>query len=94
MAKDYWIIKGYKSTKTIFEFKTPKESLSEPQMRATLRALAAKATCEYDEIVRSYINEDSKIHIDHLEVRASNKPPPICLECGVGPHFAAHIVTE
>ncbi|HCW89257.1 MAG TPA: hypothetical protein DHU56_04260 [Marinobacter sp.] len=92
MTQQYWEIIGYQGTEKIFERKVKLGCYTENQMMHLLRALAAKAGLEADEIVGAYAKRKTKGANDLLEVRRDSKNAT--LMCGVNPYFVARVVKE
>jgi hypothetical protein len=90
--KLYWRIRGYDSSKPIFEKTVEHGQFTENQMKHLLMTLAAKAGLGYDHIVGAYATRRTKIANDFLIVHTDFKYPS--LSCGLNPHFVASVVDE
>lgn len=84
-----WIIRGWDSTKQIFETTVKFGYFSENQMKCLLKALTAKYGLTDREIVESYARKNTKIASSHLDIQVFVKP--YCLSCGDNPYFTAQI---
>ena len=92
MAKLFWRIQGYDSLKLIFEQRIPYGSVTERQMQELLKALAAKAGLDFEEIVGAYAKKRTKLANDLLEVHHDARHHTWM--CGENPHFAARIIKQ
>jgi len=90
--KRYWRIEGYDSTEKIFEKRIPISQIGENKLQDLLRALTAKASLTYNEIVGAYANRGTEIANDLLEVHRDGPYPRFA--CGTNPHFYVCIVDE
>jgi len=69
MPKTHWLIRGYDSMRLIFEREVKAGQLSEEEVKALLRTLAAKAGLSFDEIVGAYAKRRTGIANDLLFVQ-------------------------
>ena len=92
MSTLYWRIEGFESTQAVFEMDVPLGSFTDDQVRQLLRALAAKAGLNYDEIVGAYAKRRTKIANGLLDVHRDGPEPQYW--CGHGPVFMARVVDE
>jgi hypothetical protein len=92
MKQRYWQIRGYNGATKIFEKEVHVSHFSENQIKCLLKALAAKAGLEFDEIVGAYARKKSKISNDLLLVNKDG-PYPVYI-CGANPHFVAKVITR
>jgi hypothetical protein len=90
--KRYWRIRGYDSSKTIFEIKVGLGQFTEAQIKHLLRALTAKAGLTLDEMVGAYANRKTTIANNLLTVHKDSNYPTYW--CGGDPHFTASVVDE
>ena len=88
----YLMIEGYDSQTQIYERKVPIGSITERQLEALLKALAAKAGLEYDEIVGAYAKRRTKIANDLLEV--TKDATTFMYSCGLNPYFTARPIHD
>ena len=88
----YLMIEGYESQTQIYRRKIPIGSFTERQLEALLKALAAKAGLENDEIVGAYAKRRTKIANDLLEV--TKETSTFMYSCGLNPYFTARPVNE
>jgi len=93
MKQRYWHIEGYDSLKKIFDKKVKIGCISQNQIQDILKALAAKANLNFEEIVGAYAKKNSKIHNNLLLINKS-VTKPVTYTCGKNPHFIARIVVE
>jgi len=84
-----WVIRGWDSTKQIFETTVNYGYFSENQMKCLLKALTAKHGLTDSEIVESYARKNAKIASPHLDIQVFGKP--YCLGCGDNPYFTAQV---
>ncbi len=92
MTKLYWLIRGYDSTKLIFERIVDLGQITENQMAHLLQALVSKASLSHYEIVGAYAKRGTKIANDHLLVHKDFAYPTFM--CGSNPHFVASVTDE
>jgi hypothetical protein len=92
MNKRYWSIRGYDSTKLIFEMTVKLGQFNEGQMRRLLQTLAAKEGLSYSEIVGAYARRGTPNSNDLLAVHKDFSQPTWM--CGSNPHFVASVVDE
>jgi hypothetical protein len=90
--KQYWRLCGYDGNRPIFESKLSVGQFTTEQMNDLLRALTAKASLTFGEIVGAYAKRKTKGANDLLAVRRDSVYPTY--ECGSNPYFAASIVDE
>ena len=57
MTEKLWEIRGYDSMEQIFEIHVPVDCFSEKRIQELLKALAARAGLEFNEIVGAYAKE-------------------------------------
>lgn len=88
----YWIIGGYDSFEKIFEKKVKAGLFTEKQMEELIKALAAKAGFNFNEIIGAYARKNSRIRNELLVVHKSFKP--YSLICGDNPHFITRVIDE
>jgi hypothetical protein len=88
--KPYWLIRGFDSTTMTYERRVPASQITQDQMKALLRALAAKAGLTCDEIVGAYATRRTKIANDLLQVHKDG--PHAKFSCGSNPFFVAEIL--
>ena len=75
MKQRYWQIRGYNGTTQIFEREVPVGYFSEDQIKCLLKALAAKAGLEFDEMVGAYARKKSKISNDLFSAKKDDLYP-------------------
>src|SRR5205807_5901444 len=68
MSNFYWHIEGYDSQDKIYDRKVKLGYFSHKQIQALLKALAAKAGLNFDEIVGAYTKKGTKIANDLLSI--------------------------
>ena len=90
----FWEIRGWKGTEKIFEKKCLMGYFEDLQIENTLKALTAKASLDYDEIVDSYSKKNSKIYKPLLEVRKSGRQFTIMCGLGTDVAFTARLIQE
>jgi hypothetical protein len=88
--KLYWSIRGYESTKTIFDMRVEFGQFTVGQIQHLLQALAAKAGLSFTEIVGAYPKRRTKIANNLLEVHKEFGYSTYM--CGSNPHFTASVV--
>jgi hypothetical protein len=86
----YWRIQGYDGFETIFKTRVKLGQFTEDQIKDLLRALTAKASLTFDEIVGAYARRRTKIANDLLHVHKDSAHSTYM--CGSNPHFAASVV--
>lgn len=91
LTKKYWKIRGYDSSKVIFEKIVPFNSLTQNKMKEVLRTLAAQAGLNFDEIVECHFKTNSIGFRQLLDVRFSSDEN-FTMSCGVNPHFTAVVI--
>jgi len=92
MTQRYWHILGHDSTKKIFEKKVKIGCYSDNQIEQLLKALAARAELDFEEIVGAYAKRGTKISNDLLEVHRDHRHG--MLMCGTNPSFIAKVTTD
>ena len=92
MSKRYWRIRGYESTKKIFDKTLSIGQFNGKQIEDCLKALAAKAGLNFDEIIGAYTKRRTKIANGLLDVQWDAKYST--WTCGSNPYFMAAIVDE
>ncbi len=92
MNERHWHIEGYDSLTKIYDRKVKVGSFSEKQIQDLLKALSAKASLSFDEIVGAYAKKRTKIANELLSIRKDG-PCPV-YTCGDNPHFIARVVIE
>ncbi len=65
----HWVIRGFDGHTKIYERTIGLGQLSEKQVEAVLKALAAKAGLEFDETVGAYATRGTRIANDLLHVQ-------------------------
>jgi hypothetical protein len=90
MAKRYWHIRGYKKFATIFDETIPVGCLTEGQLKALLKCLAAKGGLSYEEIIGAYVKRKTGRAHSILEVQGNG----LSYFCGADASFVAAIVDE
>jgi len=88
----YWLIQGFDSHSKIFEIRVALGQFSDKQMKHLLRALAAKASLNYGEIVGAYAKRKTRIANDLLEIR--DDLTNLTYSCGTNPSFIVRVVDE
>ncbi len=83
--KNYWDIRGYDSSESIFKTKVETGLFTDDQIEHLLKALAAKAGLTYEEIVGAYAKRRARISNSLLDV---HKDYPTYM-CGTNPVFTA-----
>lgn len=89
-AKKMWHIVGTDGTEKIYERKIRSSQMTVNQAKAMLKALAAKASLDYDEIVGAYARKRSKIDNELLLVQKDSSKN--LYSCGENPYFYMTIV--
>lgn len=92
MTQRYWRIRGYDNSTEIFETRVEVGQITYDQIKQMLKALAAKAGLDYDEIVGAYAKRRTEIANDLLAIH--REAEPAILSCGTNPHFVASVVDE
>ena len=85
-----WKIEGYDSTTKIYAKELPLGCYSDNQIRSLLRALAAKAGLEFDEIVGAFAKRKTKLANDLLLVQRMDVKNGYI--CGDNPFFTAKVI--
>jgi hypothetical protein len=88
----YWKIEGFDGLTKIYEEAVKSGLLSENQLKNLLKALTAKASLDYEEIVGAFVRKGSR-RSNNLVLVAHHKPEPK-FSCGENPFFTARIVTK
>ena len=91
MTEKLWEIRGYDSMEQIFEIHVPVDCFSEKRIQELLKALAARAGLEFNEIVGAYAKRNSALANDLLKVNKDEHHQQYA--CGSNPHFIARIVS-
>jgi hypothetical protein len=86
--QQHWIIRGYESTKKIYERQVKEGVFSERQIEALLMALAAKDLSD-DEILGAYAKKHTSISNDLLAVH--RETTRYMFWCGQNRYFTAEI---
>ena len=89
-AQNFWRVRGYNGLTPFYDVQIPTPYLSENQLKALLRCLAAKEGLSYDEIVGAYAKRKTTLRNDHLEITKNGPYPEY--SCGYDPHFVAIVV--
>jgi len=92
MNQRYWHIEGYDSTTKIYDRKFKVGFFSENQIQNLLKALAAKASLSFDEIVGAYAKKKTKISNNLLSIQKDG-PYPVYM-CDNHPCFTARVIVE
>jgi hypothetical protein len=92
LLQKIWHIEGYDGYKKIYDKKIKLGYFSQNQIQYLLKALAAKAGLNFNEIVGAYAKKRTKIHNNLLEIRKEGPYP--FYRCGENPHFIARIKNE
>lgn len=87
MNQRYWHIEGYNSSTKIFDKKVKVGYFSANQIQELLKALTAKASLSFDEIVGAYAKRKTKISNELLFIQKDGLYPVYM--CGSNPHFTA-----
>jgi hypothetical protein len=87
--KPYWLIRGFDSTRMIYERRVGVGQITQDQIKALLKALAAKAGLTCDEIAGAYATRRTTIANDLLQVHKDGPHPTF--SCGSNPFFVASI---
>jgi hypothetical protein len=90
VVKRYWHIRGYKKFDTIFDETIPVRCLTEGQLKALLKCLAAKGGLSLEEIIGAYVKTETKRAHRILEVHGFYPE----YFCGDDPSFVTTIVDE
>ncbi len=85
MGDLYWHIEGYDNLNKIYEKKVKAAYFSHKQIQALLKALAAKAGLNFNEIVGAYQKKGTKTANELLSVQKSG--PYAIYSCGDNPRF-------
>lgn len=88
-----WEIIGYDSANEIFRTLIPVGQITITQLRALLRALAAKYGLADNEIVECFLKRNTKAYRRQLEVTSENFDAERSTNyyCGPNPHFVARL---
>jgi hypothetical protein len=92
MSNLYWHIEGYDSLDKIYDRKVKVGYFSQNQIQALLKALAAKAYLNFNEIVGAYAKKGTKIANDLLYIHKDGPHPTYF--CGTNPCFIARVIRE
>jgi hypothetical protein len=88
-TQGYWLIRGFDGHTKIYERRIGLGQMSEKQLEAALKALAARAGLEFDEIIGAYATRGTKIANHLLSVQRDGHHPRF--SCGENPYFIAQI---
>jgi hypothetical protein len=88
-AKFEWLIRGYDSTRLIFETRLSAGLIGSQKVEALLQTLTAKAGLTMDEIVSSYVKRGTKGSNQYLRIHRD--PQHYQITCGSNPHFIAQL---
>lgn len=93
-AGNVWEITGWDSFEQIFQTTVSCAKITEVQLHALLRALAAKFGLTPREIVGSYLKRRAKGYMPHLEISKSNSTERRTTDhsCGDNPYFIARVL--
>lgn len=86
----FWLIQGYDGTNRFFEKKVATGQITDDQMRQLLKAMTAKASLSYNEIIGAYARRRTKAHNGLLDIHRDRDRAT--LMCGTNPHFTARVV--
>src|SRR5262249_12127939 len=86
----FWLIRGYNSTECIFEKRVAIGQFTNEQIRDVLKALTAKASLSYSEIIGAYASRRTKAHTHLLDIHRD--PTRATFLCGTNPHFVASVI--
>ncbi len=92
MGKRFWRIRGERSFETVFDQTLPLGSITNDQLKALLRCLAAKANLTNEEIVGAYAKRKTKRTQEFMPVQPNGPTPRYY--CGIDTVFTAIIVDE
>lgn len=92
MKQRCWHIVGFDGSQKIYERTVKFGYFSEKQLKVALKALTAKASLSYDEILNAYAKKGSKIANSHLLVIKDDENQSYM--CGCNPHFIASVVCD
>lgn len=84
------LIEGYDGTERIYSRRVRPGYFSDRQLEEVLRALAAKAGLNFNEIVGAYARRRTRIANDLLSVQKDVRHRT--WSCGDSPHFTARLV--
>jgi hypothetical protein len=86
----FWLIQGHDGTKCFFAKTVAIGQFTEDQVRDLLRAMTAKTSLSYPEMMEAYASRRTKAYAARLDVHKD----PTCqmYMCGSNPHFTASIV--
>jgi hypothetical protein len=92
MSKRFWRIRGYKNFDAFLDVTIPVGSMTESQVQALLKCLAAKEGLTYGEIIGGYVKRNTKRAHELLHVQKHGPYPEY--DCGHDPSFVAIVVDE
>lgn len=92
MTKKQWEICGYNSDRLIYKKRIPVGCFSEKQIQEVLKALTAKASLSFDEIVGAYAKRKTQSARELLKVNKNGLGP--MYTCGSNPHFVTRVVSS
>ena len=92
MRKRFWRIRGERGFETVFDQTLPLGSITDGQLKALLRCLAAKANLTNEEIVCAYVKPKPKQAHEFMPVQPVGPTPGYY--CGFDTVFTAIIVDE
>ena len=92
MRKRFWRIRGECGFETIFDQTLPLGRITDDQLKALLRCLAAKANLTNGEIVDAYVKRKTKQEHKFMPVQSNGTTPGYY--CGFDTVFTAIIVDE
>lgn len=93
MAKRFWRIRGHRGLETIFDQILPLGGITDDQLKALLRCLAAKANLTNEEIVGAFVKRKTELAHEVMPVQP-NGPTTPGYYCGIDTSFIAIIVDE
>ena len=91
-SRSYWQVEGFDSTRRIFQRRLDASHLGENQVGPMLKALAAKAGLDFDEIVSASVSRRAPFRTELLEV--TREFPNLWFSCGANPFFTAVFVRQ
>lgn len=89
----HWLIRGYESTKKIFERKVKYGVFSEQQIQTLLMVLAG-TDLNFDEILGACARKGTKIHTDLLKVEHEASQSVYIYTCGRGNRYFIAEIAE
>jgi hypothetical protein len=92
MTKRFWRIRGERRFQTIFDQTLPLGSITDNQLKALLRCLAAKADLTNEEIVGLFARHRTKAAKEYMPVQPNGPMPGYY--CGIDTVFIAIVVDE